>query len=153
MRKKILPFLVLVMAVSSVPISARATRTLPSLTLVDELKKVESDLSTALIRRDKLWIGHLLADESKIIEPDGSVHDKNGLIEELNNKSLKFDVLSAQEVEAQVYGEIGVVSGKLTAEWERSGHENFGTFRFTDVFIRRVDRWQLVTRQLTTIKR
>jgi Domain of unknown function (DUF4440) len=153
MRKQILPVLVLVLAVSSAPISARATCTLPSLTLIEELKKAESDLSTALIRRDKLWVGHLLADESKIIEPDGSLHDKNGLIEEFNNKSLKFDVLSPQEVEVQVYGEIGVVSGKLTAEWERSGHENFGTFRFTDVFIRRNDHWQLVTRQLTDIKR
>jgi hypothetical protein len=152
MRKQILSALVLVLAVSSASMSVHATHTLLSLTLIEELKKAESDLSTALIRRDKLWVSHLLAEESKIIEPDGSVHDKNGLIGELTSESLKFDVLTVQDVEVQVYGEIGVVSGKLTAEWERSGHENFGTFRFTDVFIRREDHWQLVMRQLTKIK-
>jgi hypothetical protein len=150
--KRTIILLSLLLAVASAFMSAHATRTLSPMTLIEELKKAESDLTTALIRRDKLWVGHLLAEESKVIEPDGSIHPRQELIGELTKGTLKFDALTIQEVETQVHGETGIVSGKVNAEWERSGHENFGTFRFTDVFIRREDHWQLVMRQLTKIK-
>jgi ketosteroid isomerase-like protein len=51
----------------------------------------------------------------------------------------------------RVHGEVAVVTGRNTIKATYMGKDISGAYRFTDTFVKRASRWQVMTTQGTAV--
>jgi len=105
---------------------------------------MEKTWTEALERKDLAAVGLLLADEYMIIDDEGLIRDKAGTISRL--KSSDNDISSAliDELKVRVYGNVAVVTGRQTEKSVEKGKNTSGSYRYTDVWVKRGSSWQVV---------
>ena len=55
------------------------------------------------------------------------------------------------DVKVSVYGKVAVMTGLNRSQASFKGMDASGEYRFTDVFVKRDGRWQVVTSHLTRV--
>ena len=111
---------------------------------IEELHRVERSLDFEKLAD--------LIDESYIgFDEKGERIGKSDLIQQFKDPSLKFNVHEVSELEYRVYGEMGIVTGKVKLEGRYAKAEFQGNYIFTDVCVRRDGQWQVVLSQMTGI--
>ena len=127
------------------PIGAQARPATPD-SVIRVLKQVERDLGDANVRRDKGFFERIEADEFLFTGSDGSVTTRQEDLASLERPSeaqLLSDVPDSMMV--RVYGEAAVVWGRTTVAIRlKDGTVVTRQNRFTDLFVWRDKRWQLV---------
>ena len=126
------------------------TRALPE----QELATLEDEWSRATVRRDGAALAPFYADEYIFTDPDGVVSDKTQEITEITSGTLNLTSYEFEDLQVHVYGEVAVVTGgnTITGVWEDLQRDMNGTYRFTDVFVRRDGRWQCVASQASRLE-
>ncbi len=95
-------------------------------------------------------IERLLAEDFLGIAPDGSFTDKAGELEELRRGAGRFLSNRLNEVRVRVYGDTAIAQG--SESWEqRTGEPRYGRYVWTDTWLRRDGRWQLVAAEDLTV--
>ncbi len=116
------------------------------------LMQRERDGAQAFLKADARFIAALEADEYVYADYDGAVYyGRAGDVDSLNDGSLTFKTFDVDDMKAMVYGDTGVVVGRMTQNYTWKGSNVTGVFRFTDTFVERDGRWQLVASQVTRI--
>jgi len=115
-----------------------------------EVMKVEEEFGEAMIKNDADRIGTLLADDWIIIDPDGAIMDKARFLSAIRSGALAHEAMDSQEVRVRIYGTTAIVTALTSSKAKYMGQEFSTRERATDVFVKRDDRWQCVTTQLTT---
>ena len=114
------------------------------------LKYAEAQWAEAFKNRDKDALARILADDFIFTDDEGEVHDKaeyiKGATELVKVESYKLDDLAARAV-----GAAGVVTGRWSGKVTIGGKDASGEFRFTDTFVKRQGRWQVLASQDTRI--
>lgn len=64
-----------------------------------------------------------------------------------------IESMTVDEVEARVFGDAAVVTGRTRVGGSQSGGRYDVTLRFTDVFVRRDGQWQAVASHATLLQR
>lgn len=77
---------------------------------------------------------------------------KTDVISSLRSGDMKFDSITMSNLVIQDFGNVGVVTGELVEKAQYRGNDLSGTYRFTDVWVKRRGRWQNVTGQETLCK-
>ena len=118
-----------------------------------ELMQIERDIGQANIRRDKAYFDRIEADEFIFTGSNGGLttkaEDLAGLDEPVGDVKLTgYDV---DEMKVKVYGRTAVVWGRVTSTYKGKDRESVSRTRFTDVFIKRNGRWQIVAGQSSRI--
>ena len=122
----------------------------PPSSVEKELLKLENDWNTATEKRDVAFLEKLYADEYLGTGPEGDTITKAQDLSRVKGSSTASPfVLSDMKV--RVYGETAVVTGVNTVDWTVNGKVVKGAIRFTDVFVRRDGRWQVVASQGTRV--
>ena len=103
------------------------------------------------VKRDTAFLERHLSDDYISTFPDGSVLDKKGEIESVKSGAVALTEMKPSEMKARIYGEAAVITGRSTIKAKVKGQDVSGEYRFTDVWIRRGDRWQAVASQVTRI--
>ena len=116
-----------------------------------ELIGIEHAWVEALIKRDVAALDRLYADEYVDINPDGAIKGKAEDIAEVASGALNVASETLDEVRVRIYGTVAVVAGVYTQHSTAEGRDVSGSYRFTDVFVRRDGRWQCVSTQSTPI--
>lgn len=115
------------------------------------LKDAETHWAEAFKNRDKDALARILADDFIFTDDEGRVHDKaeyiKGATELVKVESYKLDDLAARAI-----GAAGVVTGRWTGKVTIGGKDASGEFRFTDTFVKRQGRWQVLASQDTRIR-
>lgn len=112
-----------------------------------DLMQLERDIGKANIERDYVFFDRVEADEFIFTGADGSLltkqEDLKGLKEPANPDAalLAYDV---DEMNVLLYEKTAVVTGRVTTKSRRKGAELSSQSRFTDVFVWRDGRWQIV---------
>ena len=57
----------------------------------------------------------------------------------------------SNEMKVRTYGDTAVSTGRSTIKAKVNGQDASGEYRFTDVWVKRGDRWQAVASQVTRI--
>jgi ketosteroid isomerase-like protein len=83
--------------------------------------------------------------------PDGTVLDKKGEIESLKSGDIALTEMTPSEMNVRMYGEAAVITGRSTIKAKVKGQEVSGEYRFTDVWVKRSNRWLAVASQVTRI--
>jgi ketosteroid isomerase-like protein len=119
---------------------------------VKELMALEDRFNAALLRGDWKALESIEADDLIFTNADGSVSHKADTIDSLKSRDMKFDSISMSNVVIQDFGIVGVVTGELVEKARYKDTDLSGTYRFTDVWVKRKGRWQHVTGQETRYK-
>jgi hypothetical protein len=112
-----------------------------------DLMQLERDIGKANIDRNYAFFDRVEADEFIFTGADGSLlnkkEDLKGLTEPANPDVtlLAYDV---DEMNVLLYEKTAVVTGRVTTKRRYKGTESSSQSRFTDVFVWRDGRWQIV---------
>ena len=125
-----------------------------------DLMNVEKAFTQASVQRDRGALERIYAEEFVGTRPDGVARTKaEDLQDAMSNPSVRGATTSDMLV--QLHGNVGVVTGLNTFEIARAvpGFEQNAEgvtalpVRFTDVFVRRDGRWQIVASHGTIVRR
>jgi hypothetical protein len=118
----------------------------------DEVLKVHNDVFyAALTSQNYSALEELYSEDYMLVRPDGSVLNKQEVLQDLRSNGLRFHSIDPRQLVARVYGSAGVVTGVSRTVTSRNGVESRAHFRFIAVYSRDRDSLQLVHFQSTNI--
>lgn len=110
-----------------------------------EILQTESDIMAAIKSKDAAALGPMLAEEFVYRTHFGAEADKATFLESIAQFPVKILSLRGEELRVDVYGETAILTGVQVAEaMPPEGETEQSVVAFTDVFVRRDDRWVMV---------
>jgi ketosteroid isomerase-like protein len=107
------------------------------------IKESERQWAESVATGDASVIERILADDFAGVDPDGSLYDKTKMIADTREAPKVFVSNHLNEVTVRFYGDAAVAQGNES--WvRRTGSPLRGRFVWTDTWIRRNGRWQIV---------
>ena len=158
MRKRFLLIAVLMLAVPGIvtaqtkskrPAPRKQTKQQPA-SPDQALKLLETQWMEAFKNRDGAALDRILANDFIFTDDEGRVHDKTEYIKAAT-ELIKVESYTVDDLATRAVGATGVVTGKWTGKVTIGGRDASGEFRFTDTFVKRLGRWQVLASQDTRI--
>jgi ketosteroid isomerase-like protein len=118
-----------------------------------ELLKIQDEWAAARVKRDVAFLENLYAKEFWISNMSGSVTSRSADIAAFASGDLRPEMVKDEDMKVSVYDKFAVVTG---IEKVKGTYKNFPgefVFRFTNVFIRRDGRWQMITHHSTLVQK
>jgi len=109
-----------------------------------ELIRLAAAWENCLLTRDVATLDRLWAEEYTSGTPDGKVRSKKQSLAEIQSDDLKITSAACEDLQARVYGDMGVTTGIAIEKGQYKGTDISGKYRFTDTWIKRNGRWQCV---------
>ncbi len=147
---------VIMLALVFAPAATRAQNSSTPQGSSDEIKRdlieLEKNIGRANFTCDYAFFSRVEADELIFTEPNGSVITKQEDLageKDCHKSDTTFDL---DDTKVQLYGNVAVVTAHVTLTGkDKEGKPFTRHSRFTDVFVWRDGRWQLVAGQSTNI--
>ena len=116
--------------------------------------QIERDIGHANVRRDKAFFELLEAEEFIFTDSIGGLTNKAEDVGSFDKPAGETKLISyvPDEMKVNVYGGTAVVTGRVTSTYRGPKGEAVIRSRFTDVFVRRKGRWQLVAGHSSRIR-
>jgi hypothetical protein len=118
--------------------------------VTSELEQFEQRLASTYKAGDCAGWAAMLAPEWSVIHLAGHVITKAQALQLCNAPRPAIDTMAIDDVSVRAYGDAAVVTGRTTAVTAGANAQSI-TLRFTDVFVRRDGRWQVVASQATRV--
>ncbi len=112
---------------------------------LEEVRRLDSEISVATWSGDAMWFEENLADEYVLVTPGGTIRSKRDVIRELATPGLKMDPYEPSDVNVRLYGDAAVVTGRMLQRFTLGGIRYANDLRYTDVYVRRKGKWLLVS--------
>ena len=96
-------------------------------------------------------LGRLLADDLVYTHSSAAVDDKASFIESMRSGRVKYESVEPRDVQVRVYGTTAVVTGAGRFRVTAQGQALDNQLRYTDVWVLRDGRWQMVAWQSTRL--
>lgn len=146
------PYGVLILLILSAPIFAQTSKKQSKTEA--ELMQLERDIGQANIRRDKAFFERVEADEFIFTDSGGGITTKTEDVASLDNPPGEFKLVSydVNDMKVSLYGNTAVVTGRVTTVSRSQNREVTSKNRFTDVFVKRGGRWQIVAGHSSRIR-
>ena len=116
------------------------------------LMKMERDAAAALTKRDLAGFGAIFADDATFTGPDGAVQTKAQLLADVKSGALTIQSTEISDLKVRVFGESAVATYATTDKGKYKDRDISGRYRWTDVFVHRGGKWQIVAGQGTPIQ-
>ena len=114
-----------------------------------EVRKLERSWLDAYEKRDVAAMNAIVADDFTITFSDGSMQTKPQIIESLKRPGgSKF---STENVQSRQYGDTVILIGLVVTEWMQNDKPMFDRSRYTDTYVKRNGRWQVVASHLSKV--
>jgi ketosteroid isomerase-like protein len=139
----------LILGLASISLSQPALRKKASIRAEQAVVAVNRAWVEAFSHCDKSALNQILADDCIITNEYGEAISKAQFIEIMKSQEpedCKSD-LSITGVRVQSFGPTSIITGLMS---EKQGGKSWG-LRYTNVFVRRKGRWELITSQVTNV--
>lgn len=113
-------------------------------TVEQTVMKIEKELLDAALKNDASVSERYLADTYIFTGPNGMVENKSQAVADLKTGDLKLQQATLDDAKVQVYGDTAVVTYASKDKGTFKGKDITGNTRWTDVFVKRNGRWQVV---------
>jgi uncharacterized protein (TIGR02246 family) len=120
------------------------------------VQKLERDWLNAYEQHDEKAMDAIVAEDFTITFPNGSMQTKAQIMTSIKRPrspggpAMKFHT---EEVRARVYGDTVILTGRVVTEYQRDGQTTSKEEqRYTDTWVRRNGRWQVVASHLSNAK-
>jgi ketosteroid isomerase-like protein len=118
----------------------------------EELIALEEHWGEAIRDGDTDIIEQILADELVYTGADGERHTKAEELEAIRSGDLDVTEFQTIDVQVRLYGDVAVVLGEHREKGTYRGKDTTGRYRWTEVFIKRDGRWQVVAGQIGKVE-
>lgn len=145
LNKSFLIFLILIAAFSLVNAQTNYER---------EVRQLERAWLDAYEQGDAKAMETIVADDFTITFSNGRVQTKQQIINSLNaarERSSRPAKFHTEEVQARVYGDTVILVGRVITEWQQNGQAVKEQNRYTDTYVKRNGRWQVVASHLSDV--
>ena len=119
-----------------------------------DLQQACNDYAAAHQKRDAKLFDKMLAEEFRLIDQAGKIADKETYIRDATSPELTIESMKASEVELRVYGDAAIETGRVKTAIAASefGKSAVNDLRYTDVWIKKDGRWQLVSEHMSQVE-
>jgi ketosteroid isomerase-like protein len=116
------------------------------------LMQMERDWGKAIVDRNIAKIREIVAADVVLTTPDGTVQSLDDDLAELKSGAFTAELYDSLDMEVKLYGDCAaVLTGKTSLKGKYKGEDVQDQFRWTDTFVRRKSRWQIVASQATLL--
>ena len=116
-----------------------------------EVRKVQSDRLNALATGDISKLDQILGNDFISISPQGKLQTKADVVKDLKSGALKVSLIEPIELTVRVYENTAVINYLTSTKYVDNG-KNFDTqIRATSVYVKRDDRWQLISQHMSRV--
>ena len=116
-----------------------------------QIIQLENQRFQAMTSADVDALKLILADELTYTHTSAAQDTKQSLMQALQSGTLKYESIDTDDVNVRVYGDTAVVTGSAKMRVVSRGQNHSFASRFTDVYAKQDDRWQMVAWQSTRI--
>lgn len=109
-----------------------------------ELSSLENAWNEAHVRGDAEVLDRLWAEDFTVTVPHMEVMTKADAIGLWRSGRMKFERYQTSDIRIRVYGDAGVVTGRLLRTRRFNERVVEDDWRFTKVYVRRAGQWQVV---------
>jgi ketosteroid isomerase-like protein len=143
MKRTLLAFIA-VAVLFAVASTARSAAPSPDNKVAATIEQLEHEWTTAIVNRDFATLDRLLANDFNGTSPTAHTYPKSHALADLKSGRYVVEKMDLDEVSVNVYGDAAVA---FTSQEEKSvydGKDISGHYHYTDVWIKRNGRWQVV---------
>jgi len=116
------------------------------------LIRIEGEWGDAMTKHDMVALDRILGDDHTVISKDGRVHTKAEELANYRSDESSNELSDFEPMKVRVFGDTAVVTGGQREKSLNFGKDTSGFYRWTDVFVRRDERWQAVASELTRVE-
>lgn len=116
-----------------------------------EIRQRETRRVEALVRGDFGILDEILSDDLTYTHASGVYESKAQIMANLKSGQVKYESLTPEDVLVRVYGTTGVVTGVARVKVQVKSEHLSLQLRFTNVYVKKGDRWQMVAWQATRL--
>jgi uncharacterized protein (TIGR02246 family) len=120
-----------------------------------EVRRLERQWLDAYEQNDADAMERIVADDFTITFPNGAMQTKLQIMSMVKSPRrpgqprMKF---YTEGVQSRVYGDTVILLGRVVTEYERDGKPAKEQSRYTDTYVRRNGRWQVVASHLSNVE-
>ena len=121
-----------------------------------QVRLLERAWLDAYEKNDAKVMDEIVADDFVITFPDGAMQTKSqilAMIKVPRQPGRPTPKFHTEDVQARVYGNTVILMGRVVTEWQRDGQtQSKEQQRYTDTYVKRNGRWQVVASHLSNVK-
>src|SRR3984957_1362729 len=119
----------------------------------EKLLSIHTDtFNRALKEQDYVALEGLYADDYMLVRPDGSVLNKQEVLQDLRSGGLEFHSIDLSQSEVRMYGATALLTAECQAISSRSGMDSRSHFRLVAVYVQQGQSIKLVYFQSTSLR-
>jgi ketosteroid isomerase-like protein len=115
-----------------------------------EVRRLERAWLDAYEKRDVTAMTAIVADDFTITFPDGSVQTKPQIIESIKRPGGSSQKFYTDAVQSRAYGDTVILIGIVVSEWKQNDKPMTDRSRYTDTYVKRSGKWQVVASHLSS---
>ena len=116
-----------------------------------EIRQRETRRFEAIMRGDIAALEDILSDDLTYTHTTAAFETKAEFIGKLKSGQLKYETFTPEDFRVRVYGTTGVLTGIANVKVQVKGEPLSFRLRFTDVYVKKDNRWQMVAWQATRL--
>jgi ketosteroid isomerase-like protein len=117
----------------------------------DQIKKLEMDRAAAVVKGDMATLDKQTSDDYTLVNINGQVSDKSQMLNAFKSGQSKLTKDDVSDLKVRMYGDVAVVTGKVTVSGMMGGKDVSGDARFTRVYVKQGGQWKSVALQQTRV--
>ena len=106
----------------------------------------------AAVKGDASALEATTADDYVRIGLNGEIMNKSEYLDAIKSGRLKYQSIEVKDSKIQVYGNTAVTTGAADIKGTSQGHDMSGSYRVSQVFVKRNGKWQAVHFHSSQIK-
>ncbi|HSB70887.1 MAG TPA: nuclear transport factor 2 family protein [Candidatus Methylomirabilis sp.] len=116
-----------------------------------QIRQRETRRFEAMVQGDVAALEDILSDDLRYTHANAVFETKAEFIGKIRAGQLKYESFAPEDLVVRVYGTAGVVTGVARVRVQVKGEQLSFQLRFTDVYVKQADRWQMVAWQATRL--
>jgi ketosteroid isomerase-like protein len=118
----------------------------------ETIASIEQGLAKAWLTRDRAAIDAVLAPEWSVTDAAGQVLSKDQVMQEtFGSSERRIEAMAIDDLRVRVFGDAAIATGRTRATGSYRGTSATVVLRFTDVFVRRDNRWRVVASHASAV--
>jgi uncharacterized protein (TIGR02246 family) len=109
------------------------------------LTRLEAEWNTAHVQGDAATLARIFADDLVVVVPGMRPLSKADSLGMFSAGGMKFDRYESSDIRSRVYGDTAIVTGRIKRTRTIGGKTMDDDWRFTKVYLRRANAWQVVS--------
>jgi ketosteroid isomerase-like protein len=117
-----------------------------------ELLRLNNLYDSALVKNDTAVLKRLYADDFIYTNPEGKVLTKEQQVNSIAVSEMNWETGKSEDVKVKIFGNAAVMTGSFMAKGNYRGNPVTINERYTVVWIKKGDTWQMAAEQGNIIK-